>query len=270
MISAYTTAFNFKNMKFSLEEALSNWFVYFDEVVISTTSEDLQEAKDCVKDFPLVDKIKIVSLEINTKDLHWDGKLKNNGLQNCSNDVVFQIDLDERIGGSKTILTELADTILRQESPCSIFIQNIDLFGDLNHYKSMGRKWYIHTRDGCCRGAINLAMVDGKIFDPEKSDTCELIDEDGDLIPCIGITPLTNPQGNLHIDIPKIFHLGFLDLERRAHLNKTFWKDIWSERKSLSQQKEVEATDVFIDAEEFNTIPKYKHNIPLPLWPTIQ
>jgi hypothetical protein len=263
MISAYTTAFNLEDMKLSLKEALFNWFVYFDEVVISTRETDLGDVKSRLANFSLLHKVKIVSLDIGTEDLHWDGKLKNNGLQNCSHNVVFQIDLDERIAGSQPQLNQLAEAISRSPSPCSISIQNIDLFGDLNHYKTMGRKWYLHSRGGCYRGAVNFARIDNEIFDPEKSDTCELIDENGDLIPCIGTIRFT-------IDSPKVFHLGFLDLERRAHLNQTFWKDIWSERKSLSQQKEVEATDVFIDAKKFDSTPKYKHNIPLPLWPTIQ
>ena len=263
MISAYTTAFNFENINLSLADALSNWFVYCDEVVISTTQKDLEEARKQIRGFPLLDKIKIVSSDVDTNDLFWDGKLKNTGLQNCSNKVVFQIDLDERIAGDKDQLIKLAEAILQRPDPCSISIQNIDLFGDLEHYKSTGRKWYLHSRDGCYRGAVNFAILDNGVFDPEKSDTCELIDESGDLIVCVGTTHLT-------LDSPKVFHLGFLDLERRARLNKTFWRDIWSERKSLSQQKEIEADDVTIDIKDFDEVETYNHGMALPLWPTIK
>ena len=148
MISAYTTAFNFENMKMSVKEALCNWFVYCDEVVISTTDEDRERLEKEIVDFPSYN-IKVVSLDIDTKDLFWDGKLKNNGLKNCSNDVVFQIDLDERISGDKGHLNNLAEAFHQNTEPCCISIQSIDLFGDLNHYKSIGQKWYLHTRNGC-------------------------------------------------------------------------------------------------------------------------
>ena len=262
MISAYTTAFNFENMKMSVKEALCNWFVYCDEVVISTTDEDRERLEKEIVDFPSYN-IKVVSLDIDTKDLFWDGKLKNNGLKNCSNDVVFQIDLDERISGDKGHLNKLAEAVQQNTEPCCISIQSIDLFGDLNHYKSIGQKWYLHTRNGCYRGAVNFALIDDKIFDPEKSDTCELIDKNGDLIPCMGVTPLT-------ANSIKVFHLGFLDLIRRAHLNKNFWRGIWSERKTLSQKKKVEAEDVLVSTKDFESLEKYKLEFPQPLWPTIK
>tara|TARA_B100000287_G_scaffold432747_1_gene492759 strand:+ start:929 stop:1720 length:792 start_codon:yes stop_codon:yes gene_type:complete len=263
MISAYTTAFNFEHMNMPLKDALSNWFVYCDEVVISTIDKDREEAEKQVADFSLANKIKIVSLDIDTDDLFWDGKLKNNGLKNCSHDVVFQIDLDERISGDTGHLNKLAEVIEQSTESCSISIHNIDLFGDLNHYKSIGRKWYLHSRKGCYRGAVNFAIIDDKIFDPEKSDTCELIDKDGNLIPCMGVASLT-PNS------VKVFHLGFLDLDRRANLNESFWKDIWSERKSLSQNKKVEAKDVLVNTIDFETIEKYELQFPQPLWPTIE
>ena len=261
-ISAYTTIFNLKNIQLSIIDALDNWFYYFDEVIISTLTKDVNEINEEIKNYKFFNKIKIVDIDIDFNNLFWDGILKNNGLQNCSNEIVFQIDLDERVSGTKEFLENLYNILISQNKPCSLMLKTIDLFDDLDHYKNIGQKWYIHTKKDCYRGAVNFAKINNEVFDPEKSDTCELIDKDGNLINCLGCLNATD-------DSIKIFHLGFLDLNRRSQLNKNFWKDIWSERKSLSQNKKIEANDIFIDPNEFNSINKYKHNFSQPLWPTI-
>jgi hypothetical protein len=93
-ISAYTTIFNLKNIQLSIIDALDNWFYYFDEVIISTLTKDVNEINEEIKNYKFFDKIKIVDIDIDFNNLFWDGILKNNGLQNCSNEIVFQIDLD--------------------------------------------------------------------------------------------------------------------------------------------------------------------------------
>jgi hypothetical protein len=261
-ISAYTTIFNLKNIQLSIIDALDNWFYYFDEVIISTLTKDVNEINEEIKNYKFFDKIKIVDIDIDFNNLFWDGILKNNGLQNCSNEIVFQIDLDERVSGNKEFLENLYNILISQNKPCSLMLKTIDLFDDLDHYKNIGQKWYIHTKKDCYRGAVNFAKINDKLFDPEKSDTCELIDQEGNLIDCLGCVNITN-------DSIKIIHLGFLDLNRRSNLNKTFWKNIWSERKSLSQNKNIEANDVFINSSDFKITNKYKHNLNKPLWPKI-
>ena len=104
MISFYTTAFNLDDFDIDIEEALLNWLYYADEVIIATINKDYKKLKQKVESSKLfgIKKIKIVSKDIDIKnDIFWDGKLKNLSLQNCTNKVAFQVDLDERISGSK-------------------------------------------------------------------------------------------------------------------------------------------------------------------------
>ena len=264
MISIYTTAFNLENFKIDLVDAIDNWLVYGEEIIVATINEDYEKIKDIIKSskFSKNKKIKIVSENIDIKnDIFWDGKLKNLSLKNCSNDVVLQVDLDERLSGSKKIYKMAEEEILSHDFPCSIMIPTINLYGDLDHYKDIGYKWYMHTRKDTFRGAVDFAIQENGMFDPEKSDTCELIDKDGKLIPCIAKLPVTS-------DGPKVIHLGCLDFSRKAHINQKFWRKEWSQRKTLSQGKDVDAEDLFTDPSEFKDT-KIKHNLKTPLWPTI-
>ena len=264
MISFYTTAFNLDDFDIDIEDALLNWFYYADEVVIATINKDYKKVEEKVKrsKFFGVRQIKIVSKDIDiSTDIFWDGKLKNLSLQNCSNKVAFQIDLDERVSGIKEDYIAMAKELSLHDFPCSIMIPTVNLYGDLDHFKDVGYKWYIHTRKNCFRGAVNFSMKEDGCFDPEKSDTCELIDSKGYLIPCIGKINMTQTS-------PKIIHLGSLDFQRRANLNKKFWRNIWSDRKTLSEKKQVDATDVYIDSSDFKEAAQ-KHNLPTPLWPKL-
>jgi hypothetical protein len=264
MISIYTTAFNLKEFNIDFDDAFSNWLCYADEIVIGTLRKEFDQVRDLVVSSKYYDpkKIGVVSRHLDIfNDIYWDGKLKDAALKNCRHDIVLQVDLDERIAGEKEGFEELSEELLRHDFPCSVMLPYLNLYKDINHFLDIGYKWYLHKREGTRRGTVNFAIKEDGCFDPEKSDTCELIDEEGNLIPCIAKILFSVEQ-------PKIIHLGFLDLERRAHLNKKFWRDIWSKRKSLSQKKEVEATDVLINASEFEPAIS-KHGLPNPIWPTL-
>ena len=187
--------------------------------------------------------------------------MKNLSLQNCSNEFVFQIDLDERISGAKEHYLDLIKELSMHDFPCSIMLPTVNLYGDLEHFSDIGYKWYIHKQKNTFRGTVNFAMKNDGCFDPEKSDTCELIDDQGQLIPCIGKIDFT-------LNGPKVIHLGALDFERKANLNNNFWRNIWSERKTLSQKKPVDAEDVYINPSDFQNSSE-KHNLPTPLWPNV-
>ncbi len=113
MISLYTTAFNLGNFEFSLEDALSNWLYYVDEVVISTLAGQVEEIKNRVTYTVFADSVKVISTDLNTEeDLYWDGKLKNAALERCNHDVVIQVDLDERISGGKAAFSKLVQKLI--------------------------------------------------------------------------------------------------------------------------------------------------------------
>ena len=258
MISLYATAFNLGNFEFSLEDALSNWLYYVDEVVISTLASQVEETKNQVTYTVFADSVKVVSTDLNTEeDLYWDGKLKNAALERCNHDVVIQVDLDERISGEREAFSALATEINRHDFPCSIMLPTIDLYEDLDHFVNIGYKWYLHTRKGTHRGAVDFAIKEDGSFDPEKSDTCELIDAAGKLIPCIGRLDITEKG-------PKIIHLGYLSLESKNKINENFWGKIWNHRKTGIKSKD------FIPEKIKSGDPRKKsHNLPQPLWPTL-
>ena len=132
----------------------------------------------------------------------------------------------------------------------------IDLYEDLNHYTAIGHKWYLHKRKGTFRGSVNWARKEDGNLDPEKSDTCELIDHEGDLIPCIGRIEFSPHD-------PKIIHLGYLDLDERNKVNK-FWGRIWNHRHKGKFDK-----DYKMDQIKTGDPRKKPHNLSHPLWPTL-
>ena len=135
-------------------------------------------------------------------------------------------------------------------------LPTIDLYEDLDHYINIGQKWYLHTKEGSHRGSVAWARKEDGSLDPEKSDTCELIDSNGNLIPCVAKIQLDDLN-------PKIIHLGYLDLEKRNNVNK-FWGKIWNHRKNGKYDASYEPEEVVSGDSR-----KKKHDIPKPIWPTL-
>ena len=260
MISLYTTGFNLDKINIDFDEVFSNWLYYVDEIVIGTFRWQHEEVRDAVIKSKFYDskKIGVVSrhVEIET-DLYWEGKLKNAALQNCKHDITIQCDLDERISGRQEDIQAIAAELLKHDFPCSVMFPTIDLYEDSDHYINIGYKWYIHKKEGTFRGAVNFAKTEDGTFDPEKSDTCELIGENGNLIPCIGKIEYSS-QG------PKMIHLGFLDLKERNKVNQ-FWGKVWRHRHSGKFDPSYKAEEVKTGDER-----KQKHNLSQPLWMSLK
>ena len=171
MISLYTTAFNLDKINIYLDEIFSNWFCYVDEIVIATFESQHVEVMNRVARSNFYDpkKIRVVSkhVEIET-DIYWEGKLKNTALQNCKNEVALQCDLDERISGDIIAFKNIGEELIKHDFPCSVMMPTIDLYEDLNHYVSIGQKWYIHKKEGSSRGSVNWARKEDGSLDPDK------------------------------------------------------------------------------------------------------
>ena len=252
-ISVYSSLFNVENGLFDIDEALKNWSKYADEIVIATFPDQEEKVKNLneIKYFGFLNErkslykncsVKVVSEETSLDDPLFDGKLKNAALQACSNEIVIQQDFDERIGGDKHYWKDLAENILEIRIPLGCYIPVIDLYKDLDSYKSVNMKWYIHTKAGTKRGPVNFAIRNDGTIDVTKSDTCELINHNGDLISSTAdLSFKTKSEGKAFSpQFPHIVHLGYLNLENRVENNK-FWSEIWSARNG----KKVEvATDV--------------------------
>ena len=264
-VSVYTSLFNYSPDKFDLVAALQNWSKYADEIVIGTFKDGQPELYRAVADSTEKVKscfIKVVECDTSLDDPLFDGKVKNAALQACSNDIVIQQDMDERLGGKKELWDGLVNYLSRsdQNTPSAFFIECIDLYKDYNHYKSLGQKWYLHTKQNTFRGPVNFAVRGDGTVDTEKSDTCELIDIDGNLIPSFSLSKkFKDEHGVFQTDLPHVIHLGYLDLEKRIENNK-FWGPVWSARNG----KEVKVSTSLKELEIDNDAKK--HYLPVKWW----
>lgn len=256
MISIYTTAFNIEKNNFNIDSAINNFLKLGNELCIATIPDNEDDTISILKNISNNNKnIKIcIDKNINSNSFAKDGKLKNLSLQNCSNNICVQLDLDERIS-NETIWRNFINT--NQEmilKGYAFMVPVLNLYKDKYHYKNIGTKWYIHKKDGMYRGIVNFAKLSNEKFDKDKSDGCELIDLEGNLIPSINI--LDHPSiKNIptieilkHAQLPYVIHYGYVDLSRRCHINKNFWEKEWSEysgKKVKLNTEEHEFTDDF-------------------------
>lgn len=242
-VSVYTSLFNYSPDKFDLLDAFKNWSKYANEIIIGTFEDQKKEIEeevsyllvnDLFKDKVLYDfwfGVRVISCsDTSLEDPLFDGKLKNAALQACSNELVIQQDMDERIGGGIEQWEYLCNSLKSYAPPMACMISVIDLYKDLDHYKGINSKWYLHLREGSYRGPVKFAFREDRTLDITKSDSCELIDKNGDLVPYVvdnrfSFDPLMN-GGHVNIKYPHIIHLGYLDLEKRAEHNK-FRKGCW-------------------------------------------
>ena len=219
--SIYTSLFNYSPDKFDLVGAFNNWLKYGNEIVIGTFPDQGEDIWNSLRDHWSNDwiykNIKIAYASTSLDDPLFDGKLKNAALQHCSNEFVIQQDMDERIGGDPRAWEMSIKYLKAQNSTLAMMIPVIDLYKDYDHYKSLGYKWYLSPKKGCNRGPVNFAKKEGGLIDTEKSDTCELIDENGNLIPSIKHNGFLANNDYFKFDIfyPHVVHLGYLDLEKK-------------------------------------------------------
>lgn len=234
--SIYTSLFNYDPEKFDLLEAFKNWSKYADEIVIATFEDQAKDISAIVGSemcgFWDIPEFQIVSCpETSLEDPLFDGKLKNAALQACSNELVIQQDMDERLGGDIRQWNYLSSVLLTLKPPYAAMIPVIDLYKDYHHYKAVNAKWYLHIKEGSFRGAVNFAKRENGSLDISKSDSCELIDKNENLIPYFVDSRFAQPFTNKEVDqmnasMPHVIHLGYLDLTKRAEHNK-FRKKCW-------------------------------------------
>jgi hypothetical protein len=169
---------------------------------------------------------------------------------------VIQQDLDERLGGLVSEWEKLGEALLLSNTPISYMVPVIDLYKDYNHHKSVNKKWYFHRKTNTYRGPVNFAKKEGGLIDITKSDSCELIDQNGDLVRYYIADDFCD---NFDIREVHCIHLGYLDLEKRIKNNK-FWKPHWESRCG----EPVEVATTLEKLEEENQIKT--HHLPEKWW----
>lgn len=232
-LSVYTSAFNLDSGIFDIKDAISNWLDYANQIVVGTFSNQTEEvfgyfhsAQNSLEDpHKRGFHIKVVPCDTSLDDPFFDGKLKNAALRACSNPIVIQQDLDERLAGYPHAWGYFAKQLSKSDFS-AIMIPVVDLYKDEQHYKSIGQKWYLHKKAGCYRGPVNFAKRPDGTIDTDRSDSCELIDKNGELVESAQM----QFDLNQYPAFPLVLHYGYLDLEKRKKINE-FWSPVWSARK---------------------------------------
>ncbi len=136
--------------------------------------------------------------------------------------------------------------LLDPNTDCYLF-PSVDLWGSpltIRADKPIGVKFRMH-KGGLKRGVWRAAWAaDGKHFDTSRSDSCELLDSNGDLARSIPVVPsycLQPTCTDLLRDFPYTLHFGYVDFTRRVKVNKAIWADHWVLR---SGHEESVATEV--------------------------
>jgi hypothetical protein len=200
-----------------------------DEVVVAiNTSEDgTFEIVSKFLEEKGISNVILCQCAFDYSDLAFDGKIKNFALQHTSGDIKISCDIDERFPlYQKDLWRTVGEYLLSQNEVSAFLIPSINLCGDIYHYKDIGYKWYMH-KDGLYRGIVNFAKrQDGKI-DTDRSDTCELIDANGNLVQTLKFD--NSIEGLREGQTPYVFHYWAVDKDQRIKQNE-FWQPVWSNR----------------------------------------
>ena len=225
MISIYSSAFNLVKNNFNYLFAINKFCCFADEVVIAVNnSEDdtLDTLNLLTKQFS---NLIIISTNISYDDPLLDGKIKNLALQKTSHEIKIGLDMDEYIPlWQKNIWYYLSKLLSNQSNYQCYMIPSVNLYGDIFSYSSINPKWYLH-KSGLFRGPVNFARVGDNHIDTNKSDTCELIDSSGNLVPSkILPTNIVELRSGYY---PFVIHTGYVSFNDRLLRNHNFWKKHW-------------------------------------------
>lgn len=222
MFSIYSSAFNLIKNKFDYANAISRFCCFADEVVVAVNaSEDGTLDKLNALEF---NNLKIIETNFSYEDPLLDGKIKNQALQATKEEFKIGLDMDEYIPTwQKDIWLNLAYKLRFDLYDCYM-VPSVNLYRSEKHFFSISHKWYLH-KSGLFRGPVNFARKSDGTVDTTKSDTCELIDKNGNLVKS---KIFNNDINDLRSKkVPYVVHTGYLSLDNRVLRNKNFWKKHW-------------------------------------------
>ena len=225
MFSIYTSAFNLIKNNFNYKHHIQNFSQFANEVVIAiNTSKD--NSLNEVRDFVSMNYYNVYILETNFsyEDPLLDGKIKNAALQATKLDIKISLDMDEYIPLWQKPLWENIGNQLTYSPSKAVMIPSVNLYKDKDHYFSITPKWYMHKKN-LYRGPVSWAKKENGAIDTSKSDTCELIDEKGNLVYSVH-TPSDIEFLRTNTN-PFVVHTGYINLNNRILRNKNFWEKHW-------------------------------------------
>jgi hypothetical protein len=225
MFSIYTSAFNLIKNNFNYKFHIQNFSQFAEEVIIAiNTSEDnsLNEIRNFV--IENYNNVHILETNFSYNDPLLDGKIKNAALQSTTKDIKISLDMDEYIPLWQKSIWENLSIQLCYSPAKALMIPSINLYKDKDNYFSITPKWYMHKKE-LYRGAVNFAKKLNGTIDTSKSDTCELIDKDGNLV-YSSQTPF-DIESLRTKNYPFVVHTGYVNLNNRILRNNNFWEKHW-------------------------------------------
>lgn len=260
MFSLYTSLYRIATPDCFIDwrTALDNFSSFGNQVVVATFANNIEDI-ELLENYAVSNKkIKIVTAETDLDDPFFDGKLKNAALKGCNEEFCILCDSDERIKITDKPNWEKAARYLRQlDNIDAFFVPVIDLFNTEREYRSLSQKWYLSKNlPNLNRGVVNFAKRDNNTIDVSKSDSTELIYDDGTLCKTASLINNLNLKEIQDLGM-KVFHLGWLDRQKRLLAN-SFWQPIWSARAGKNVYNIIQTN------EELDEIEYWPHK--LKLW----
>lgn len=252
MFSIYVSAFNIENNLFNWRDSLNLYSKWAKEVVIASTTNSSDNSIDILKEYcSSYSNIKLVITDFSLQDPEFDGKIKNAALQATTQPAKILLDLDEFIPLSQKQIWIDTYKMMEEYKADGVLIPSINLCKDIYHYKDIGYKFYLHKAN-LFRGVWKEARNKDGSINIERSDTTELIREDGSLARCIQLPNKLQLLQSGHI--PYVFHKWAIDIDTRIKQNN-FWKPVWQGRAKR------EVNDIILNKEEIENIEVFKHNL---------
>lgn len=260
-ISIYVTCYNLLTHGFDgWQDNLKSAAQFADEliIVVNNSEDDTDSAiRTALWGF---NNYKIIPANFSKLDPLFDGRLKNLGLQSCSEPCKIQLDADESIGLWQRPLWENAFIQLKYSGAQAMAIPSVDIYKDANHFKSINFKAY-GSIGQLWRGPAGNALKPGYFINTQFSDGTELIDEHFQPAKTL-VTCLNGP--NLLEDLesgnfPYVTHWGYLNIQQRIERNQKFWGAHW-----LQESNGTKPAHVLHDSlESFNHYEYKPHNLRL-------
>ncbi len=266
--SLYSSAFNVIDNQFDYESHIDNFceFIKDDGEVVIMINKSVDDSYERIRALKSkYSNLVVFGSNVSYDDPGMDGQIKNLALQETEETPIkIHMDLDELLVLSQRPAFEAVCSSLLNSNYQAAMVPVINLYKDLYHYKDIGFKWRIH-KEGLYRGVVNFAKNPDGTHDITKSDGCELIDSNGNLVnSAYLIDPSYSDVNKLDFirqyDVPYILHCGLIDLKKKVIRNKNFWANHW--KVESGRDVDIPTTEQELEIKINNTVEKF-HGLPV-------
>lgn len=265
-LSLYSYLFRARRGQFDLDAMVENFTSFADETVISTLGNQEDDTLNRLLKYEdaLEGRLKVVVVDMDIeKNNRFDGDLKTAAMQACSHSVRIIADADELfILSQRPRWDDLARRLLDSPHLDGWLIPVVEPYSHPDYIREdqpLGLKFRMHRTTVVRRGVPGFAEKGGGLFSTDLSDSTEPLRVDGSLASFL----CPYDRSLLHPSICRllekecyVIHEGFLSLERRAELGRTFWKSHWEKRSGVTENVATRVQDLM-------GVNLVKHNLPL-------